>query len=822
MGSNGDGEKDDGLLESFSNFVFGTAWEGSGSSGGSARPSSEDQARRSLREEKSTRPEGERREERRFSSDRGRERRPWSDRRGFGGGEGRSPRNGPSFGERRSSWGTVPSGEGRSPRNGPPFGDRRPQGNNFAGGRPFGERRRPFGGDGSGGFGTKRDFRGGRPIGSDSRQPGEGRGFSERRPFGEGQPSSERRPYGERKFGGERRGPCNRREGESGGGRFSERRPRRDGESRPPFREREFVPPSADFTVTFYATDDAFAPVADMIHRSGKAFDVFQVAKTFLAEPGRFAVVLRKNPEEESLFHSTAFDDLPFLDREDALGHLLRNHLDSIFDRIEEDVEAPKGSFAQIARCPFTKRLIGAPNHHSYKDLLQEHFLQCVRNMPFDRYSERLEFTNEAEDIAAWLEQMKKRSSYRPKNIGANDGKTSEATADPEVVANGEAVTANEVVEDTATEEPISGDKVPTGEEKIYANAAESAASEKKGGGADDRPVFHSLREVRNYLKENADQFLRTKKSIRLEGKDLELLADNAIRRFVDYCWGQQKRFPLDTASAMRSKFKQHKLHIFKHGKKGPSYVTPVARKFREWDTVFTPELERVLAAIESNPLIALMDLVAQLGSADVEREETVKALKWLLREGYVTELENGTLLTYPRLAKESEKSTEKGKSVGQAEKTSNGSHLEHLAHGKEHGRGDEGDSAGEEEDDGRLKDGGEPLDDAAQLLLQNICGVSCHRGESSTSFADGDESPDRGRHDGGLAEQLAEGDALSGSDGDGLEVAAKCDVSYGTAGKAECLRENDAMAQCHAQRAEKGNEPLPADEITQQGDVQQ
>jgi hypothetical protein len=564
-----------------------------------------------------------------------------------------------------------------------------------------------------------------------------------------------------------------------------------------------------------------------MIHRSGKAFDVFQVAKTFLSEPSRFAVVLRKNPEDESLFHSTAFDDLPFLDQEDALGHLIRNHLDRIFDRIEEEVEVPKGNFTQIARCPFTKRLIGAPNHHSYRDLLQEHFLQCVRNMPFDRYCERLEFTNGAEDVAAWLEQMKKRSSYRPKDIEESSGAgIGEMAADPEAIAGMEEaanVTADGVATDAPTAEPVPSGEVPAAERKTDASASEPAAMTKESA-TGERPIFHSLRDVRIYLKENADRFLRARKSIRLEGKNLGSLADSAIRRFVDYCWDRQKRFPLDTASAMRSKFKQHKLHIFKHGKKGSSYVTPVARKFRDWDTVFTPELERVLAAIEGNSLITLMDLVAQLGSADVEREETVKALKWLLREGYVTELENGTLLTYPRMAKKSKESSPKvrEKSNGQMKELLEGSHPEHLTHGEKHGSGNEGDGSGEEEDDGRLEDGGEPLDGAAQFLLHDVCRVSCHRGESSTSFANDDEPPHGGRNDGGLAEQFAEGDALSGTNGKGFEVGAECSAPYGATGKAECLREGDAVAQGRAQRAEKKYEPLPTDEIAQQGDAQQ
>jgi hypothetical protein len=552
--------------------------------------------------------------------------------------------------------------------------------------------------------------------------------------------------------------------------------------------------------VTFYATDEAFSPVADMIHRSGKAFDVFQVARTFLAEPDRFIAVLRKNPDEQSQFYSTALDDLPFLSQEDALGHLLRNYLDSFFDRIEEEREAPKGNFTQIARCPFTKKLIGAPNHHSYKELLQEHFWSSVRNMPFDRYCERLEFTNGAEDIAAWLEQMKKGNSYQPKDPeSVGKAKVPAEGAEP-------APTGVEADEESADEEA----KEPRAEEEIPQKADGEAPTA-------ERPILHSLREVRAYLLENADRFLRARRSVRLDGKELDSLRDSAIRQFVDYCWDRQKRFPLDTAGAMRNKFKQHKLYVFKRGKRGPSYVTPVARKFREKGSVFTPELDRVLSAIEKSPQVNLLDLVARLGSEGIGREEVTKALKWLLREGYVTEFEDGTLLTYPPMEKDW--AAEKSK---KPKPSSKGAHLEHLTHGQEEGSGDEGDGAGEEEYDGGLQDGGEPLDGASQLLFQDICGVEGHGGESSATFADGNEPSNGGRDDGRLEEQFAEGDALAGADRDGLEIIAECYVSNCPTGEAERLREGNAVAQGRAQGAEKEDEPLPADEVPQQRDAQQ
>jgi hypothetical protein len=564
--------------------------------------------------------------------------------------------------------------------------------------------------------------------------------------------------------------------------------------------------------VTFYATDDAFSPIAEVIRQSGKTYDVFRVAKTFLAHPERFVFVLRKNPESDIQFHRTIFDSVPFLRREDALDYLLRKHLDRLCDRSEEECEAPKGSFSQVARCPLTKVLIGVPNHHSYKDLLHEHFLQHVHDMPFDRFCEGIEFSREADDIAAWLERMKKRTIYRLKELEETTDECSGLSDELEdaLVKAFAASAAGEVAAEAGQE---AGEADPSAEVTIPEQSAPGTAEGKNGA----EPALNSLRELRIYLKENADRFLRSADSMRVCGTELNSISDGDIRRFVDYCWNQQKRFPLDTANAMRGKFKQHRLHVYKRGKRGPSYVAPVARKFREAKTVFSPELEKVLALIEQHPLINLLELGAKMDGESVDREGMLKALAWLLREGYVTEFEDGTLLTYGRQAADREEGGQSAKRRGRkdaarenggprnaSEDLSVAAHLEHLSQREEHGSCDESDGAGEDEDYGGLQDGGDALDGRAQLLLQHICGVGGHGGEGSASFADGDEAANGGRDAAASGEEFAEGDALAGADGNGLEVFAQCAVGHGPAGEAEGIAKGDAVGQNGAQGPEE------------------
>jgi hypothetical protein len=526
--------------------------------------------------------------------------------------------------------------------------------------------------------------------------------------------------------------------------------------------------------VTFYATDDAFAPVAEMIRKSGKTYDVFHVAQTFLADPERFVFSLRRNPECQRQFHRTAFDGVPFFSADGALDHLIRNHLDRVFEKIEEECAAPSGNFQQVARCPFTKIIIGAPNHHSYKDLLNEHYLSHVRNMPFDRYCERLEFSKDAADIATWLERMKKRYRYRLKNLDAI-----ETANEPEIAD----------CEDQAS-------KIAEQSETISAQCENAESSQHE-----EPKIFNSIGDVRIYLAENADRFLKKADSVRVSGKDISAISDRDIREFVEYCLERQRRFPLDTANAMRGKFKRHNLHSYKLGKRGQSYVSPVPRKIRDSSTAFTPELEKLITIIEENPYIGQLELCIKLGSEGADRDELLKSLSWLLGEGYVAEFEDGTLLVH---GKKPEAGRPGGGGGRKGEEKSNGAELDHLSHGEEHSCSDDGNGAGEDENCCRLQDCGDAVDGIAKLFFEDVCGVSSHDSESSASLSNGDKSADRCGDCGCLCEELAEGNALSGADGDDFEIVAQCCVGDCTAGESEGLGEGDSVAEDGPECAEK------------------
>ena len=522
-------------------------------------------------------PAGERGESRGDRPERG-DRGPRQDRRSFAGGPGGGDR-GPASRDRR------PPGRPFNPTAGPAGAAPAP------GGAPRSER--PFRGDRGPGGG---DFRRDQPAG----QPGGYRG--ERAPAG----------GGERRF---ERGP-----------RFERPAPQ---DLRP------YLSPF--FEVTFYAEDTAFTALVKAVRASCHTYELFEIARVVLAKTDRFVVVVQRKADAEGKrapMFVTPVDGLPFENEDEAVQHVLRNHLATFFDISEVEVEAPKGNFQFVMRCGLTGELLGPPNYHRYQNILQQHHAAKLANMPFERFRERLETVKEPEIIAQWTEKMKKATRYVWKGTPQAD-------------------------------QPA--------------------------------PSFDSIEEARTYLLANArDKVVRSVDSARFHGKVAEALPAGEIRAAAEGHLERQRRFPLDTANSLRGRLRREGFTIFKRGSKGVSFVCAVKRKFRVPGQVFSESISALIQFIEKNPVVSVKELPAKhLGIVQPEAAvadssaETVTAatapavaaptedeiklkrlwmdLRWLVTEGYVTEYSDGKLFAAPPMSPQLQKSEEAANAAADA-----------------------------------------------------------------------------------------------------------------------------------------------------------
>jgi hypothetical protein len=534
-------------------------------------------------------------------------------------------------------------------------------------------------------------FRGG-PGGA----PRDRRGFRKPAgaPGGEGGAPAPQAPEGERRFGGPQgdnrpprgdgfRGGPRRdfRSGPGGGDRGFRGGERRDFGGAPMERG-PYISPY--FVATCYPEDTGFAAMVKAVRASCRTFQLFEITKAVLEKNDRFVVVVqRKAPEKSAApaegeaaaakagpMFMTFPDHLPFDTEEAAIQHVLKNHLATFFDTADVEIEAPKGNFPIINKCGITGELLGPPNYHKYQQILQQHHATRLGRMPFEKFRDSIISSREPEVVQQWMDKMKKATRYtwNPKLT-----KPAAPTAIAAVAAPAEG----------AASVPASTEAAPSAEATPAPETAPAPAPEAAPSG----PSFDSLEEARAYLLTNAkEKVVRAVENVRFHGKLIEKLPPGEIKRAVEGHVERQRRFPLDTANALRGRLRREGFTIFKKGSRGVSYVCAVKRRFRVPGQVFSETIGALIDFIEKNPMMHVkdlpqkflgIDLAAAAAAAPAPAEGATASqapfavlpqdqadklrkmnqdLRWLVMEGYVTEFSDGKLFAPPPITPQAAK----------------------------------------------------------------------------------------------------------------------------------------------------------------------
>ncbi len=393
--------------------------------------------------------------------------------------------------------------------------------------------------------------------------------------------------------GGERRGP--RRDGPGGprrdgpGGPRRERRDEGRGHRRwddaPPFR------PTVQ--AAFYPDDAKFEILGGAMKSSRMTYELFEVARLILDKEDRLSILIRHAESElrpDATISISVPDGHPFLSEADAVSHVMSRHLDQFFDKVEVDVEAPKGSFLMVARDPRTGALLGAPTHHSYQRNLREHHARHCPGVPFDRFKSGLEMVREQEKIDEWVKSMSKRAEYAPKD--------------------------------------------------------------RKEGEPERLETLDAARGF--LLAFRKDQVVRSHAEARFAGRLLEEMAPGPIRDSVRFELERQRTFPLLTANGIRGRLNREGFHIYRKGKKGIHYACAVRRRCRDPQAAFSDSLARIFSELDAKPGQHAKDLVAAIAGEqadDAARAKVAAELTFLISEGYVANLPDGRLFAHPVLS---------------------------------------------------------------------------------------------------------------------------------------------------------------------------
>lgn len=451
------------------------------------------------------------------------------------------------------------------------------------------------------------------------------------------------------------------------------------------------------FAATFYPEDTSFNTLVQTIRKSCRTIELFEIARTVIGKLDRFMVVLTRKPAPAGPTGElpprrpiavSLPDGLPFESEEAAVAHIMSVHLAKFFDTSDATVDPPKGNFQVVNRCTITGELLGPPNFHKYAQIVAQHHAAKIGRMSLEAYRARIESSRDPELIAQWLEKMKKVTRYSWKVPAAP--KPEATLPEPSAPNPAPAAAVENPAPEAAPEGAAAAVPAPDSQPEVPAPAAPAAEAPP----APPPATFDSLEDARAYLLANArDRAVRLVDSARFPGKICESLPQGEIRDAVEGALERQRRFPLDTANALRGRLRREHFTIFKKGSKGVSYVCAVKRKFRIPGQTFADSIGSLINYVETNPMVRASELPAKflglrlpalekpgpsitgtnpplpLEPAAPEPVLTIDErarlhrlqgdLVWLVREGYVTEFIDGRLFAPPPLAEARKKEAE-------------------------------------------------------------------------------------------------------------------------------------------------------------------
>lgn len=469
-------------------------------------------------------------------------------------------------------------------------------------------------------------------------KPGDGRKFSDRRRDNSRREREDsNREHNRQDSRGRFRGDSDKFKGGKSAQPGKFQKASRRTEKRPSF--------SPSMEVLFYPDDAPFNKLIDAMKESKRTYQLFDIANLVLEKFDRCVILAKNLPDADGavkpLFCAQPYN-IPFDDEQQARRAAIEWRIESDFIPEETECEPPKGNFQVVNRCTITNELLGAPNWHRYGEFLREYHARKCPNVSFETFSASIESVRDPEQIAQWLEQMKKRTVYRLK-------------------------------------EPAEG------EQEVF-DTLEAASN--------------------YVARKMAAELVKTYEQVRLKGANMERLARGRIRRNIEEERARQKKFPIVTANNLRGRLRRSGLTVYKRGSKGFAFVSAIKRKFLTEGETLSELPQKIFDFVLSNAGVTagrlpylIMGLPApegdmqkqpeakeQLENAEAPKptdetasqaaaltpEQTAQfnailsELSWLISEGYVVEYANSSLQANPYMPKPKEKTEGKADSDGE------------------------------------------------------------------------------------------------------------------------------------------------------------
>jgi hypothetical protein len=433
--------------------------------------------------------------------------------------------------------------------------------------------------------------------------------------------------------------------------------------------------------------EEGMDAMAKQIIATGRTHSVFDLAWVVLGGMDRFHVIFEN--EGQPLYRSKS-DHSVWLYQKECLAHFWSaGMISKYYDEEIAEVPPPAGNFQSVARCGFSRKLIGPPNHHAYQQNVINLHREQFSNMTLDRYKSRISMEHSEEAVQEWLEGMTKQTRWRPKSeIKSEDAETTdsdkETTTDEEVAP--ESVAPEALADEAVAPEAIAGepavDSTDAPADDSAGNVAEDAtpdSSDEKEPSADAEttpepvesttPVIEETVVILDNHREVEQHFLAHGFEQEFEcGKIASALANIPARMISPGLMAllkntvtEEKRYPGNLASILCRQMSGRHLAVYKWKKR--LHCGPARPKHVPGNMVIADRPAALFQWVTAHPggnIDAMWKDCLPAEIDDDTRHLWYHDLHWLINEGLVLLFSDGTLHAAKELEKKSAKKSAK------------------------------------------------------------------------------------------------------------------------------------------------------------------
>lgn len=355
--------------------------------------------------------------------------------------------------------------------------------------------------------------------------------------------------------------------------------------------------------------ESAMEMLVQVLRKSYITYRFFPIVRLLLEKKDRYQIVIVSETEP---FFYWEDQQQPFLTLDRAYEAITQHLWSAYFEEEKVPIEPPKGVFTSINRCGITQRLIGPPNYHLYNELLKTHYQRYLKeHYSWEDFICQIKNEHSPQCVQEWLEQVSfvPRYHFKP-NV--------------EICFDQRTAAKNYLV---------------------------------------------------NYLQLNEKLTPITRLALTVD--QVDNLWDGQLKEAIERELQQELQVPVRLGSYCRAFLHHSGFHIYRKGKRNEviTYICSVKRHVRDEFTFFTEEINRIIRCIEQHPYKTLEELIPcflkQMGATEEmpgENSPEIMGLKHdlilLIKQGYITQYEDGTLYISPQQTLASKQNRKKGEDV--------------------------------------------------------------------------------------------------------------------------------------------------------------